>query len=86
MSIKRIYDRMVKSQPFEDLARLIDARTPAIPVRGLPGSLTAFGIAWVEETAPGPVLVVCASEDRAEEVRDDLERVQGSSRVGIFPA
>ena len=77
---------MVKSQPFEDLARLIESCAPSIPVRGLPGSLTAFGIAWVEEKATGPVLVVCASEDRAEEVRDDLERVLGSSRVGIFPA
>lgn len=86
MSIRRIYDRMVKSQPFEELARLIESRAPSIPVRGLPGSLTAFGIAWVEENATGPVLVVCASEDRAEEVRDDLERVLGPSRVGIFPA
>lgn len=77
---------MAKSRPFEELARLVAKRTPEIPVRGLPGSLTAFGIACVEGTTPGPVLVVCASEDRAEEVRDDLERVLGSARVGIFPA
>ena len=86
MSIRQIYDTMVKSRPFEELARLVTARTPEIPVRGLPGSLTAFGIACVEESTPGPVLVVCASEDRAEEVRDDMERILGAARVGIFPA
>lgn len=86
MSIRQIYDTMVKSRPFEELARLVTARTPEIPVRGLPGSLTAFGIACVEESTPGPVVVVCASEDRAEEVRDDMERILGAARVGIFPA
>ena len=55
MSIRQIYDTMVKSRPFEELARLVTARTPEIPVRGLPGSLTAFGIACVEESTPGPV-------------------------------
>lgn len=86
MSIRQIYDRMVKSRPFEELARLVAAGTPEIPVRGLPGSLAAFGIACIGEATTGPVLVVCASEDRAEEVRDDLERVLGSALVGMFPA
>lgn len=86
MSIQRIYRRMVQSEPFAELARRIEAGEREIPVRGLPGSLAAFGMAWAEETAPGPVLVVCPTEERAEEVRDDLERLLGPERVGIFPA
>ncbi|MDA0744883.1 MAG: transcription-repair coupling factor [bacterium] len=85
MPMKRVYNRMIKSEPFTELARRIAEGEQEIHVRGLPGSLTAFGVAWVDGCAPGTVLVVCATEERAEEVRDDLERLLGPESVGIFP-
>jgi len=85
MSVERIYRRMVKSEPFVELARRIGEGEKEIPIRGLPGSLSAMAVAFVGEQVPGTLLVVTVTEERAEELRDDLERVIDSDRVGIFP-
>ena len=54
-----------------------------LSVRGAPGSVTGFVLAYIEEVVAGPVVVVCGTEERAEEIRDDLERVVGGEGVGI---
>ena len=86
MSVQRLYNRMKHSEPFQLLAQRLEAGERAIPIRGLPGSLTAFVAAFIEEVAPGPVVMVCATEDRAEALRDDLERLTDADRVGYFPS
>ncbi len=86
MSVERIYGRMVKSEPFLELGKRIEAGEKEIPIRGLPGSLSAMAVAFVGEQVEGTLLVVTATEERAEELRGDLERVMDQERVGIFPA
>ncbi len=85
MSIQRIYRRMVNTEPFQALGRRLEAGEGEISVRGAPGALTGFVLAYIEEVVAGPVVVVCGTEERAEAVRDDLERVLGVEGVGIFP-
>ncbi len=85
MSIQRVYNRMKDTEPFQALARRLEAGEGEVAMRGVQGSLAAFVLAWIEEVVPGPVVVVCATEERAEAVRDDLERVMGPEGVGMFP-
>lgn len=86
MSVQRLYDRMKHSPPFQELAQRIASGDQKVVMRGGAGSLTAFAMAWIEETTPGPVVVVCADEDRAEALRNDLDRLVGSDLVGYFPS
>ena len=56
-----------------------------VQIRRAYGSLGAFVGAYVAEVCPaGATLVVCPTEARAEEMRDDLERVLGQDTVGFF--
>lgn len=83
MSVERLYNRMKNSPPFKDLARKLESGEQVVTMRGGAGSLSAFAIAWIEESVPGPVVVVCADEERAEALRNDLERLVAD--VGYFP-
>ncbi|MFT5366990.1 MAG: transcription-repair coupling factor (superfamily II helicase) [Candidatus Latescibacterota bacterium] len=85
MSVQRLYNRMKHSPPFEELAKRLASDDQRVVMRGGAGSLTAFALAWIEETSPGPVVVVCADEDRAEALRNDLERLMEADLVGYFP-
>ena len=86
MSAQRLYNRVKHSPSFEELAQRLSSGDQEVVMRGGSGSLTAFALAWIEETTPGPVVVVCADEDRAESVRDDLERIMNADQVGFFPS
>ncbi len=83
MSVEKLYNRIKNSPPFRDLAQKLASGEQVVTMRGGAGSLSAFAIAWVEETVPGPVVVVCADEDRGEALRNDLERLVED--VGYFP-
>ena len=85
MSAQRLYNRVKHSPSFEELAQRLSSGDQEVVMRGGSGSLTAFALAWIEETTPGPVVVVCADEDRAESVRDDLERIMNGDQVAFFP-
>ena len=84
MSVERLYNRMKNSPPFKDLARKLASGDQEVAMRGGAGSLSAFAIAGIEEAVPGPVVVVCADEERAEALRNDLERLV--EEVGYFPS
>ena len=84
MSVERLYNRMKNSPPFKDLARKLASGDQEVAMRGGAGSLSAFAIAGIEEAVPGPVVVVCADEERAEALRNDLERLVED--VGYFPS
>ena len=86
MSIERLYNRIKNSPPFKDLSKKLESEERVVTMRGGSGSLSAFAIAWIEETVPGPVVVVCADEDRAEALRNDLERLLDEEHVGYFPS
>ena len=88
MSVERLYNRMKNSPPFKDLARKLESGDQVVTMRGGAGSLSAFAIAWIEESVPGPVVVACADEERAEALRNDLERLVAKmwdiSRAGMW--
>lgn len=86
MSVQRLYNRIKNAPSFHDLAQKIASSQENVVMRGGAGSLTAFALAWIEENAPGPVVVVCADEDRAEALRNDLERITDDDSVGYFPS
>jgi len=86
MSIERLYNRIKHAEPFQILAERIAQGDQEVTVRGLPGSLLGFALAYLSETVPQPLAVVCATDDRAEALRDDLERILGGKEVGYFPA
>ncbi|MCZ6634951.1 MAG: transcription-repair coupling factor [bacterium] len=85
MSIERLYERIKHSDPFQMLAKRLEAGDREIGMRGIAGSLSAFVLTWVEEVVAGPVVVVCSDEDGAESLRNDLERLMEADRVGYFP-
>ena len=85
MSVQRLYQRIKNSPPFQDLSQQLASGAQTVIVRGGAGSLSAFTLAWIEEITPGPVVVVCANEDRAEALRNDLEKLLDSNHVGYFP-
>ena len=85
MSIERLYNRIKHAPPFQDLAQRLSEGANEISMRGASGSLSAFVLAWIQEQTPGTVLVVCPDEDRAEALRNDLERLIGADAVGYFP-
>ena len=86
MSVQRLYDRVKNSPPFEELAKRVASGDQPVVMRGGSGSLTAFALAWIEETTPGPLVVICPDEDRAEALRNDLERLLDADSVGYFPS
>ena len=85
MSVERLYNRVKNSPAFKDLAQRLASGEEVVTMRGGAGSLSAFAMAWIEETVPGPVVIVCADEDRAEALRNDLERLVDDEHVGYFP-
>ena len=58
MSVERLYSRIKNSLPFKDLAERLGSGDRVITMRRGAGSLSAFAMAWIEETVPGPVVVV----------------------------
>ncbi len=86
MSVQRLYNRMKHSGPFLELASRLELGVQEISIRGASGSLSAFAATCVEEAVSGPALLVCSDDDKADALRDDLERILGSERVGFFPA
>ena len=86
MSVDRLYNRIKNSPPFKDLSQKLESGERVVTMRGGAGSLSAYAIAWIEETVPGPVVVISADEDRAEALRNDLERLLDEDHVGYFPS
>jgi len=86
MSVQRLYNRMKNSPPFQELATRLGSGDDVVVMRGGAGSLSAFALAWIEECTPGPAVVVCADDDRAEALRNDLERLIDPNLVGYFPS
>lgn len=85
MPARRVFKRLSESEPFQSFRARLEASDPSIKVRGLPGSLTAFAIAEASQRLTHPVLVVCSDPDRAEHLRDDLEKILDDTHVGLFP-
>ena len=85
MSVERLYNRIKNSPPFKDLAQRLGSGDQVVTMRGGAGSLSSFALAWIDETVPGPVVIVCADEDRAEALRNDLERLVDDEHLGYFP-
>ena len=86
MTLEQIYRRMRRSEPFEALAQRLSEGGQKLAIHGAGGALTAFAVACIQEEVAGPVVVVCPTEERAEAIRDDLERLIGTDEVGVFPA
>lgn len=86
MPVRRVFNRLSESPSFQQLRSELDKRSSNVRVRGLPGSLTAFAIAQASKTLTHPVLVVCSDSDRAENLRDDLEKILDDEHVGLFPS
>lgn len=86
MSVRKVFRRMVKSEPFQNLARELKVGNPHIQIRRATGSLTSFVLAWIEEVVSEVVIVICPTEDRAEALRNDLELVMNPKLIGLFPA
>ncbi|MDP6775354.1 MAG: hypothetical protein QGI83_01160, partial [Candidatus Latescibacteria bacterium] len=86
MTLDQIYRRMRGSESFEALAQRLSEGDQKLAVHGAGGALTAFAVACIQEETSGPVLVVCPTEERAEAIRDDLERLISTDEVGVFPA
>jgi len=80
-----LFRQMQKTEPFERLAEAV-RNGGEIPVRNASGSLSAFALAQAAASCDGPLVVVCPDDDRAESLRDDLERILPPERVCRFPA
>ncbi len=85
LPIRRIYRRLRETEPFRALGERLPEASAQLPVRGLPGSLAAFALAHLTELHARPVLAVYADTERADAVRDDLERILPPGTVGYFP-
>ncbi len=85
LPVGRVFKRLTESVPFQSLRNQLEARTQNLKIRGLPGSLTAFAIAQASLSLTHPVLVICSDSDRAEYLRDDLEKILDDQHVGLFP-
>jgi transcription-repair coupling factor (superfamily II helicase) len=86
LPIRRIFNRLSDSEPFRTLRTELEQRKQNLKLRGLPGSLTAFAIAQATKSLSHPILVVCSDPDRAENLRDDLEKILDDEHVGLFPS
>jgi len=86
LPVRRIFNRLSESGPFQTLRTELDQRKRDLKLRGLPGSLTAFAIAQATKSLSHPILVVCSDPDRAENLRDDLEKILDDEHVGLFPS
>lgn len=86
MSIDRIYKRLRETAPFKVLTAELPALGVPRSLRGLPGSLGAFALAHLCEQHARPVLAIYPDSDRADAVRNDLDRILGFDRVGYFPS
>ena len=75
MPARRVFKRLSVSEPFQQLRSRLEQKDRDLKLRGLPGSLTAFSIAQASKSLSHPVLVVCSDSDRAENLRDDLEKI-----------
>ena len=85
MPVRRIFNRLTESVPFQALSEQLSQQSESLKLRGLPGSLTACAIAQAAKHLTHPVLVVCSDADRAENLRDDLEKILDDQHVGMFP-
>ena len=85
MPARRVFKRLSVSEPFQQLRSRLDQKDRDLKLKGLPGSLTAFSIAQASKSLSHPVLVVCSDSDRAENLRDDLEKILDDEHVGLFP-
>ena len=85
MPARRVFKRLSVSEPFQQLRSRLEQKDRDLKLRGLPGSLTAFSIAQASKSLSHPVLVVCSDSDRAENLRDDLEKILDDEHVGLFP-
>jgi len=86
LPVRRLFKRLSESAPFQEVTRLLADREGTLKLRGLPGSMTAFAIAQTSKSLSHPVLVICSDSDRAENLRDDLEKILDDEHVGLFPA
>ncbi len=86
MPARRVFKRLTESDSFQQLRAGLEGKATDLKLRGLPGSMTAFAIAQASKALSHPVLVVCSDSDRAEHLRDDLEKILDDEHVGLFPA
>ena len=85
MPVRRVYNRLAESVSFQTLRTQLEQKQSNLRLRGLSGSLSAFAIAQATKSLTHPVLVICSDSDRAENLRDDLEKILDDERVGLFP-
>jgi len=81
-----IKKRVFESEPFQRLARELEAPGAAQPlfVRGISGSLMAFLATFVYEQRPRQVLLAVPDNDRAERLRDDCALLAREDQVRLY--
>jgi len=86
MSIAQVMEHLADAPGMQTLERAVREGKGPIRTYGLVGSLTAFAIARVHTGVGAPVLAVVGTNERGEELRDDLEAILGEDRARYFPA
>ena len=84
-SLDHITRLTAQTESFKDVVARLQQQQQQILLHGLPSTLAAFLAAHVRGVLDRPVLIVAASEDRAEQWRDDLQAIAGEEIVCYFP-
>ncbi|MEE3259554.1 MAG: transcription-repair coupling factor [Candidatus Latescibacterota bacterium] len=83
-SLDHITRLTAQTESFKDVVARLQQQQQIL-LHGLPSTLAAFLAAHVRGVLDRPVLIVAASEDRAEQWRDDLQAIAGEEIVCYFP-
>ncbi|HDS74415.1 MAG TPA: hypothetical protein ENN56_02645, partial [Firmicutes bacterium] len=73
------------TESFRAVVDAVNSRTDAITLHGLAGSLNAFVLDALRNGCDRQILVVTATTNTAEHLRDDLETLLGEQSVRYFP-
>jgi transcription-repair coupling factor (superfamily II helicase) len=82
--IEAIRQKIFSTPAFEQLTAEEPSSARPVVLRGLAGSLRAFVAAHLYGELQGQLLVVCAEQDDAEQMRDDCALLAGEADVKLY--
>ena len=86
MPIAQIMEHLALAPSMQELERAVREGEKRIRIHGLAGALKAFAIGRMHVGVGAPVLAIVGTNERGEELRDDLEAILGEDWVRYFPA
>ena len=85
-SLDDIARATAQTDSFKEVVNRLRQGEERILLHSLPHTLLAFLITHVQRSTTAPVLAIATNEDRAEQLRDNLQSIAGEEIVRYFPA